>query len=88
MSQLPYPRRSTTPPEPRFAFLLGRLRLFGWAACGLVTCYALVNYVRAYTVSAVQQGGAAADACAWIVGSYVLARCVDALTRHFDGAAP
>ncbi len=64
-----------------------RLRLVAWLICGVGTLVVLSHYASVRTASAVQEGGAAADAGVWVVGLYVVARCVDAVTRHFDRPA-
>ncbi len=85
------------PPAPRYGprprpvySVLSVVRLVGWILCGVAALGVLGSYItnlhRAENV--MQQLFAAADACAWLIGVYVLARCADAVTKHIEGAPP
>ena len=84
----PRPAMSPVPPSwPRPHSAWSYVRLTAWLVCGTAALGILGNYLATlgHTETVFQQCFAAADACSWLIGAYVLARCTDAVTRHFEG---
>ena len=76
----PRPVQSRGPAQP--GELTIGLRITVWVICCLVTVVNLFVYSEMTTeANAIQQAGAAAGHCLWIIGAYVLARAIDSLTR-------
>jgi hypothetical protein len=76
---------SSSPRQKRthLEFGLAVLRALAWTVC-IFAVVGIAAIYRSATVSGqspVQQVGAAADACAWMICIYIVARAIDGITR-------